>query len=623
MAEIDTGLGWAANDMWLTRAANTEIARIQFIGGTLFPNQPMNAVYAISDVTTANGTASAVISGTQTQYMCNYIAPDLGYPEADILLCYVKSGSYYRRLFITNVSGAVCAQQVWDSASQRYRFSGTTAAGNSYSSTYNLYYRQETDNRNIGYVPADIPVFDTQNQAFAAVQRVSTTFSKDIDGFAVACVARWKTSANIIISTPILISSDSGFTDMTDSSGTYNIAKLNILRQGMRFYMSFFDITDAVPTTSFPVLDLTGDEENPRSLEQIFATIADLDHAAILVLDAPDPYQEESEESGEEGGDGEDLEDDPIEEETLPLPSVAGHGFCTIYVPDSQELGAMASYLWSGSFDVTQVLKLFSNPMDSILGLSAVPVSLSGSPEQIYLGGVALTGITMPKYTGRTSIKVDFGTVTVKERWGSYLDYAPYTEFSIYLPFIGIKPIKADDIMGKTISLMYAIDILSGGCVAYLRPAGGSVLYEWSGQCAVQIPVTGRSYDNVFQSAMSVATATLAAVAAPASAPVLSGAVASAAVQAAASKPHIERSGTVNGITGFLGQLRPYLIRTIPEAFIPADQNKFIGYPAYINVDLGSVVGYNEVDSIHLENVTATGAELDEIETLLKGGVIF
>ena len=451
-----------------------------------------------------------------------------------------------------------------------------------------------------------------------------TRFYKLGDGAAASGFVKWINTNGEERVSPFQISSVQDYTNFSYDNQTLAEDQITIgmLKDGINFKMTFFaQYEGQVSDNVTPIYDLTDDYPGGIGIGGVMEMLMELTY--IRVTDSPDPYTGDGGESGEAGGGGEDLDDDPIEEETLPVPSVAGHGFCTVYVPSSQELWQMASYLWSGAFDVTQVIKLMSNPMDSILGLSAVPVSLTGTPEQIYLGGVALTGITMPKYTGRTSVKVDFGTVTVAERWGSYLDYAPYTDFSIYLPFIGIKTIKADDIMGKTVSLMYAIDILSGGCVAYLRPAGGSVLYEWSGQCAVQIPVTGRSYDNVFQSAMSVATAAFAAVTAPASAPVLSGAVASAAVQAAASKPHIERSGTVNGITGFLGQLRPYLIRTIPEAFIPADQNKFIGYPAYINVDLAGVHGYNEVDSIHLENVTATGAELDEIETILKGGVIF
>lgn len=634
MAQADTGLGWSAKEEWLRYSNLYELGILTSV------NLTGEAVYS-GNIRIAGSTdvmSDSIIYGGYNLLTLNgdplYIALAPAMPlKNPYAFLYTDNWGNYVICFVSDVDLSPAAYNAdvrgyWAFGSEtevRKWALWRWPASSTYDDATGLYYVTWATNQAwTGAVEGDAYMAASLRDGLDHYGGVRTTFTKDGNGYAVACMAKWKTANGTVLASPVLISNDTDYVDaLSDGGQTQN--KLNILYNGVKFYMSFFQdfVNGNIYQANCPTFDLSGSSDPALTLEQLFRLIASQDYANIRVTVSPDPYQEEGEESSEEGGDGTDLEDDPVEEETLPVPSVAGHGFCTIYVPSAQELGQMASYLWSGAFDVSQVIKLFSNPMDSILGLSAVPVDLVGTPEQIYLGGVALSNITMPKYTGRTSVKVDFGTVTVEKRWGSYLDYSPYTDFSIYLPFIGIKSIKADDIMGKTVSLMYAIDILSGGCVAYLRPAGGSVLYEWSGQCALQIPVTGRSYDNVFQSAMSVATAAFAAVTAPASAPVLSGAVASAAVQAAATKPHIERSGTVNGITGFLGQLRPYLIRTIPEAYIPADQNKFIGYPAYINVDLATVEGYNEVDSIHLENVTATGAELDEIESILKGGVIF
>lgn len=615
MAQQDTGLGWSAKDIYLMTGTGVMASWATFGPGNL----PLPYTPTEPDLKTGGLAVFERIQvpgSVTSNYITYYGVKTSG---AQAIVCAVG-----QQLFcITNVSGVHVGEISYYTQSPDPWIYGWT--DRPLSDVYGTFYYWATEVLDSNYhIDSNVPSYATVADMWAAVDFQYEHMYKLTAGPAVACVATWYDVGGSTITAPVLISSVPEYVAISNdgTSGDSRQVFSSFLLDGGRFYMSFVPGIEGVPTginTEAP--DLT--QFGAAMPSKVFGLLADESFANILVLTSPDPYQQESGESEPDGGDGEDLDDDPVEEETLPVPSVAGHGFCTIYVPSSQELGQMAAYLWSGAFDVTQVIKLFSNPMDSILGLSAVPVDLVGTPEQIYLGGVALTGITMPKYTGRTSVKVDFGTATIDKRWGSYLDYEPYTEFSIYLPFIGIKPLKADDIMGKTISLMYNIDILSGGCVAYLRPAGGSVLYEWSGQCALQIPVTARNYDNVFQTAMSVVGAVGAAVVAPASAPVLSGAVASAAVQAAATKPRIERSGTVNGITGFLGQLRPYIIRTIPEAFIPADQNKFIGYPAYINVDLATVKGYNEVDSIHLENVTATGAELDEIETILKGGVIF
>ncbi len=614
MAEINTGLGWAASDLWLVQSGNAVIAEMSSIGGSDYPNQPI--------ARGVNSLADCLVRGIKVDYRARYGSGDTCFAsvtDVPILIYASISGNTTAYTAITTSNTARVARAdsgVFD----------VIPAGDSfwnYDSATGLYtFGVASHNTGQGYYVSynNCPVFASSRDALDAVSITNAEFTKTELGYAVACLARWKTGITVI-ETPILISSVSEYTNMTVTPDPgLNFAKLSILRNGIRYYMSFYDSPPSGITTIMPIFDATGDEYPDLSLEQVFAFIADLDHAAILELSPPDPYGDTAE---EDGGEQTDPEDNPVEEETMPIPAVVGLGFSTIYVPTQADLYNLAAYLWGGNLDLDNFLKLFANPMDSILGLSAVPLVLSGTYEPIYLGGQQLQGITMPRYTGRTAVKVDMGTITIKERWGAYLDYDPYTELAVYIPFVGIKNIKADDVMGKTIRLMYDIDILSGACIAYIRPEGGSPLYEWSGQCAMQIPITGANWDNIFSTAINTAATLGGALFAPASAPVLSGAVASAASQAIAAKPRIERSGAVNGITGFLGQLRPYIIRTIPEAYIPNDQNKFIGYPSYVSINLGQLAGYNEIASIHLENIPATQDELSELESILKGGVIF
>ena len=632
MAWYDTGLGWGANEEYLIYTSGANIAEL-----SQSPHWNIPGFETQEIPVTAQTSADIVGSGLLVMEWVSNRAQYKIYAGASVpgcLYAIFHTGSIIRHIiFLPSPNAVAYIQQTEQGRPQGWPSTmsygditvGSDVAHCRFTTTsgYN-----PTSGTDVYYVPT-YQNYSTIEECVAAAWPDMThggagiSITKSNTGWSTAALVKWRSATGEKVS-PILISSDPDLVQM-DYTGSLPEQLSSHLKGGRRFVMRLFtDLSSYTVQSQLPELDFS---ELPYTMDtdRLFREIASVSWENIQVTDAPDPYEDETGSSEEEGGGGTDPDDDPVEEELLPIPSVAGHGFCTIYIPTSAELEAMANYLWSGNFDVSQVLKLFSNPMDSILGLSAVPLSLSGiePPDQIYLGGVPVGNVTMHRYGGRTAVKVDMGTVSIEERWGAYLDYDPYTEFSIYLPFIGIKPIKADDIMGKTLSLMYHIDILSGGCIAYLRPVGGSVLYEWSGQCAVQIPVTGRSFDNVFQSAMSLLTAAGAAITAPAAAPVLTGAVASAAVQAVASKPRVERSGTMNGITGFLGQQRPYIIRTIPEAFIPANQNKFIGYPAYITLNLGSLTGYNEVASIHLEGIPATADELSEIETILKEGVIF
>lgn len=631
MSLVPTGLGWSAEGEYIHSLAGTRLCDVTEKPSTVTSIVPVTSqtvntsvlssdgiLFMTRDYGTSNVIAVCTLNGARVYprvYIAGiYTSSGEGevcvaiYPD-DPLFSSINSVDFKITLYFMaswGLNDATCRTNTWFEDSDAIKIIG-----------FPVYFSSPiTFHVNTIQVASGQSTSDVVKAFFAAS---STSYFKLNDGVCTACVATWY-SPEAEITSPVLISTVPEYTEIT-TDGTTPVSGLttfDFLHQGARFYMSTVGSLNGVtPQVAFVDLRQFGASMPVK----VFRLLADPSIENIFVGSPGDPYGVPP--SEEEGGGGDETEDDPVEEETMPLPTVANLGFCTVYVPSQAELIQMASYLWGGSFDVDMVIKLFSNPMDSIIGLSAVPVDLVGSPSPISLGGIQLTGITMPKYTGRTSVKVDMGSVTLTERYGAYLDYDPYTQLSIYVPFIGIKNLKTDDLMGKTVSLMYDIDILTGACVAYLRPAGGSVLYEWCGQCAVQIPVTGANWDTMFRNAVSAATVLGTAMFSPASAPVLAGAVASAAVQAIASKPQIERSGSVTGVAGYLGQLRPYIIRINPEAYIPDEQNKQIGYPAYITMALSGAMGYNEVASIHLENIPATSAEIDEIENLLKGGVIF
>lgn len=632
MSLVPTGLGWSAEGEYILSLAGTKLCDVMEKPSSVTSILPVTSKTVTRAVLDSDGTlcynasygdsniiAVCTLNGTRV-YPRMYIAGilDAGSPPSDGVYAAIypddplfssinnidfKVTIYYLKSW--GMSDATCRSNNWVEDSDVVKIIGFPV-----SFDVNSFY--------VNTIPHTAGQ-STGDAAKAFFTGTSTSYFKLNDGVCTACVATWY-SPEAEITSPVLISTVPEYTEITTDGTTpsADLTTFDFLHQGARFYMSTVGSLNGVsPEVAFVDLRQFGASMPVK----VFRLLADPSIENIYVGSPGDPYDQPP--SEEEGGGGEETEDDPVEEETMPLPTVANLGFCTVYVPSQSELIQMASYLWGGSFDVDTVIKLFSNPMDSIIGLSAVPVDLVGTSSPISLGGIQLTGITMPKYNGRTSVKVDMGSVTLTERYGAYLDYDPYTQLSIYVPFIGIKNLKTDDLMGKTVSLMYDIDILTGACVAYLRPAGGSVLYEWCGQCAVQIPVTGANWDTMFRNAVSAATVLGTAMFSPASAPVLAGAVASAAVQAIASKPQIERSGSVTGVAGYLGQLRPYIIRVNPEAYIPDEQNKQIGYPAYITMALSNAMGYNEVASVHLENIPATSAEIDEIENLLKGGVIF
>lgn len=324
--------------------------------------------------------------------------------------------------------------------------------------------------------------------------------------------------------------------------------------------------------------------------------------------------------SGTGGGVGDfDGTSDPIDFPALPTLSSADTGFITLFNPTLDEMKNLANYMWSDLFDIATWKKLFADPMDAILGLSIVPVAVPDGGQKVVTVGNVSTGISM-NIAKSQFVEVDCGTLNVNEYWGAYLDYSPYTEAELYLPYIGTHALKTDDIMGKSIHVKYHIDILSGACCAYVK-CGDSILYEFVGQGSCSIPITGNDWTNVINGALTIGASvgTMMAIGG-ASAPMISSA-ASAAVNSL--KPTVERSGSVSGMGGILGIQNPYLILTRPRQALPKNQNLYMGYPSFITSKLGDLSGYTEVEAVHLENIPATEAEISEIENILKDGVIF
>ena len=325
--------------------------------------------------------------------------------------------------------------------------------------------------------------------------------------------------------------------------------------------------------------------------------------------------------SGTGGGGGNfDNTSAPIEIPNLPTISAASTGFISLYNPSLSQLNQLSEYLWSDLFDTNGWKKLFANPMDAILGLSILPVAIpSDGIREVKVGNIG-TGISLT-IAASQFVEVDCGSIDVNEHWGAYLDYEPYTQAQIFLPYIGVRPISVDEIMGKTVRVVYHVDILTGACCCFVK-CGDSVLYTYNGQCSIPIPITGADYISVVNGVINIAGSVGSLVSTGgASAPTAISSIATSVVNQM--KPQIEKSGSIYGSAGVLNMQTPYLILIRPRQALPAKQNEFIGYPSLITVQLTELTGYTEVQSIHLENIPATQEELAEIESLLEGGVIF
>ena len=152
-----------------------------------------------------------------------------------------------------------------------------------------------------------------------------------------------------------------------------------------------------------------------------------------------------------------------------------------------------------------------------------------------------------------------------------------------------------------------------------IRDGAGGTLYTYSGNAAVQYPVSSGSYMGIVASLASVAGGIVGTVASGgALAPLAFGAV-SGIMNA---HTRVNHSGSFSGNAGAMGLKKPYLIITRPQPAIAETFPAMDGYPANKSVIIGECEGFVSFESVHVENIPATDDELSEIESLLLSGII-
>ena len=325
-------------------------------------------------------------------------------------------------------------------------------------------------------------------------------------------------------------------------------------------------------------------------------------------------------------------------------------GILGLFAPTLQEVRDLADYMWTdfggtGSTiedilkEVVQALKRsISDPLDYVVGFSLIPsqgLSLGGR-YPIRFGflnsGVSMTRVLTQYFT------VDCGSILFNTVCGdTFLDYAPYSKFSVYLPYIGFVDVDANDFVGHTIGVMYRGDVISGALTAYITK-DGSVMYQYTGNCAVNIPLSADSWSDTIHAAVSL----VASVAVPSS---LTGSsiprtklqksnaklhkiqdigsnAGSVAANPSLLSPSVRHSGAVGGPSGAMGVQIPFVLREAVAFHSTKRFNSIAGYPSHYYKKLSDISGYTKVLGVHLEGLSATAEEVTEIENLLMEGVI-
>ena len=313
------------------------------------------------------------------------------------------------------------------------------------------------------------------------------------------------------------------------------------------------------------------------------------------------------------------------------LPSVQAidFGFSSIYNPSVAEMQAIAAWLWSDDFDENIKMNYIS-PFDNIIGIALVPINVPSIAGILRIGNVD-SNIAVNKVTSQYG-EIDCGSIDVHEFWGSFLDYN--ASYSIYLPFIGYRALKADDMVNGELGVVYHYDLLTGLVIAFvwaIKEDGiKHVLYTYNGNMFYNVAFSGANFMSLYNQQLAATTSGInnaVSTATNLASGNLAGALSSlmnigqAQRQYDMAKPDYGRGGNSGGSAGIFSIRYPYLIQTLPIGQPPKDYNHLQGVPSQISAQLSSLSGYTEVEAVVVDTLNCPQEEKEAIYKLLKGGV--
>lgn len=357
------------------------------------------------------------------------------------------------------------------------------------------------------------------------------------------------------------------------------------------------------------------------------------------------------EDSTEGGGHGEFYnENEDVDFPTIPSLQAIDLGFTTLYNPHESDVRAIAAWLWSDDF-VQNIKMNYTDPLNNILGINFCPLpeGLINNESAEFVVGNTSSGISTLKVTSGNKnqyVELDCGSRILPEYWQNFLDYN--SSFMIWLPFIGFRQLRPDDILqatrdtGGSLKVKYIIDLLTGCAVCNIvsilkdRLTDRLVkhlLYSYTCNVFYSTPLSGANYMSMYNQQLS-ATASgisnlVSSIGQMASGNVggaVSGLVnlftgqAQAQRQYETAKPEYGRSGNSGGSSGYFSYKKPYIVKTNPIGQTPKNYNNLEGVPAMIYSELSNLEGYTEISAINLDSINASSAEKSELLTIMKSG---
>lgn len=319
-----------------------------------------------------------------------------------------------------------------------------------------------------------------------------------------------------------------------------------------------------------------------------------------------DGYTDDNDNGYDDGEDKDDKDDDTGDVS-------AGIGVLTsTFKMNKERLVQLGQFLWSSNiFDRFSLVN--NNPIENIISCKSIPINADGANQEIVLGNVA-TGVNGEKISNNFA-KQTIGSIAINEHYHNFLDYTPYTNVILYLPYIGFKELDTTLVMNKTIKVIYTVDAITGGCLAQVY-SNGVRLYEFTGNVGIDIPITASNRAQVEAGYIQAGVgATMSAIGGNV------GSAVTSLLNSATSQYHYSSTGNPSPMCVASTNRTCYVIIDRPNYQNLKAFNHTRGRKCYLSKTISTLHGFTICDSnIDLSGINATQSELEELKDILSSG---
>ena len=355
--------------------------------------------------------------------------------------------------------------------------------------------------------------------------------------------------------------------------------------------------------------------------------------------DTPSTDDEDPERIGPQGGEFADTEvydltndiDIPAEPDEVDY-----SGFITTYIITGSDLVRLGKAIFTNN-TWTNLRNKFNgvgDPISYIISAVEIPLTPGDDGSQNFnLGGEDVVDNNGNKVSIPYSLKryrsLDFGSLTLKETWGTEKDYSQ-TSVAIYLPYVGVKDLDPSIVVNSTITIKGSIDIATGDLFYAIhvskanRPGvyvgSSGIMYRFQGNCGRTIPV-GKPDDTAQLAAIFGGMAAMGVGLASGSPAAAGGGVASI-IGGVLMGPKVSMASGAGGSIGRADAQFPYLIITRNVPVYPNNWRSHIGAPRYQTFDINQLHGFTKFADYHADDIEAANDEEKAmIEQAMKAGV--